>query len=60
MVKDKILLSLIFPSYNEAKNLSVLLSEFNKLLNNSKIEIIIVENGSKDNTKLILKKKNIY
>ena len=39
--KNKIILSLIFPSYNEEKNLKLLLTAFKNLIKNRKIEIIV-------------------
>ena len=54
--KNEIILSLIFPSYNEEKNLKLLLTAFKNLIKNRKIEIIVVENGSKDNSRNLLKK----
>ena len=54
--KNKIILSLIFPSYNEEKNLKLLLTGFKSLIKNRKTEIIIVENGSTDNSRNLLKK----
>ena len=35
--KNKIILSLIFPSYNEEKNLKLLLTAFKSLIKNHKI-----------------------
>ena len=44
--------SLIIPIYNEAKTLNKLLEGLNNL--DEKIEIIIIDDGSTDNTKKIL------
>lgn len=48
--------SLIIPIYNEEKTLDTLLSQLKNL--DSKIEIIIINDGSTDNTKIILEKGN--
>lgn len=47
--------SLVIPCYNESKNLPFLLSKCSKLLEN-KVELIIVNNGSKDNSKELMDK----
>ena len=57
MNKSNYLLSIVFPAYNEEKNLTLLISGIKKYLNDSDIEIIIVENGSFDNSKKILKEQ---
>ena len=50
-------LSLIIPCYNESENLPLLISQCEKLYSfESSIEIVIVDNGSKDDTTLILDK----
>ena len=43
-------LSLIIPCYNEADNLPYLFKKIEKFLKNNKYEVILVNNGSKDNT----------
>ena len=48
-------ISLIIPCYNEAKNLPILFKKLENLLNNEKIQLIIVENGSEDNSLSIIK-----
>lgn len=56
---EKLSLSIIIPCYNEADNLDLLIAELkivSKLLPN--IEIIIVDNGSTDDTSQILRKMN--
>lgn len=47
-------LSLIIPCYNEAKNLPLLLERCKKLTNYPNIEVILVDNGSTDNSPEIL------
>jgi glycosyltransferase involved in cell wall biosynthesis len=48
-------LSLIIPCYNESKNLSLLLSRCEEVAaKENNIEIVIVDNGSTDNTSIIL------
>ena len=50
------LVSFIIPSYNESQNLKKLCDKLLKLINkNEFLEIIIVDNGSTDNTYQILK-----
>ncbi len=54
-------ISIIIPSYNEVKNLKILLNKINNILNkNINIEIIIVDNGSTDGTKEYLKDKKKF
>ena len=48
-------ISLIIPCYNESKNLPMLISRCKEVANkDSNIEIIIVDNGSNDDTSLVL------
>lgn len=47
--------SLIIPCYNEEKNLTILIKKYKKFLNNKKNELILVNNGSTDNTEYVLK-----
>jgi glycosyltransferase involved in cell wall biosynthesis len=49
-----ILLSLVIPCYNEAENIPVLLERATVILNHPQLELIIVNNGSTDNTASIL------
>lgn len=44
-------LSLVIPCFNEEKNLSLLLSKCNESFSGKEIEVVIVDNGSTDNTK---------
>lgn len=52
------LFSLIIPCYNEEKNLPALIQRCQKLLESPGIEIIIVDNGSSDNTPKVLNSCN--
>ena len=48
--------SLIIPCFNEHKNLLLLIDRFEELdFNNKEIEVIIVNNGSTDETDFFLK-----
>ena len=51
-------LSIIFPCYNEAENIPTLINDCKKYLckYKSELEIVLVNNGSKDNTKKIFDK----
>tara|TARA_B100000795_G_scaffold207043_1_gene160493 strand:+ start:411 stop:611 length:201 start_codon:yes stop_codon:yes gene_type:complete len=54
-------LSIIFPCYNEEKNLVLLIKKIiatKKKNYKTKIEFILVNNGSTDNTALLLRKLN--
>ena len=52
-------ISLIIPCYNEGLNIPELIDNCNKIISKKNIEIIIVNNGSKDNTKKILNKMKV-
>ena len=53
---DKLKLSIIIPCYNEARNIPVLIQKL-KTISDSEIEVILVDNGSTDDTKAVLSKK---
>ena len=43
-------LSIVIPCYNEAENIPLILAEYGKLIQNDEIELVLVNNGSTDNT----------
>ncbi len=47
-------LSIIIPCYNEEKNIPLVLEKFNSVIKRKDIEVILVNNGSKDNSQLVL------
>ena len=49
-------LSIIVPCYNEEKNIPLILEKFNSVIKNKEIEVILVDNGSTDNSSKILEK----
>ena len=57
------MLSLIIPCFNEEKNLEKLFENINLTLkdySNTQVEILIVDNGSTDNSNKYIKKNNLY
>ena len=53
-------LTLIIPCYNEEKNIKELFDQISRLENKFFLEVIIVNNGSTDNSaEIISSKKNI-
>ena len=52
--------SIIIPTYNEKKNISLLIEKIKKYLKNHFYEIIVVDDNSNDGTKDILKKINLH
>ena len=55
------MISLVIPCYNEEDNLEKLLTKISfvlKKFSKEKIEIVIVNNGSTDNSEKIIKKMN--
>ena len=54
------ILSIVLPCYNESKNLNNLLNSLEKLKKNTDLEIIVVENGSTDNSLVKIKNHTIY
>lgn len=54
MGKEKIKLSIIVPCYNEEKNIPLILEKFNKVIKTKDIEVVLVNNGSTDNSEKFL------
>ena len=57
------MLSLVIPCYNEEENLEKLFSKLKSLVNTyskEDIEIVIVDNGSTDNSNKIIKNSNLF
>lgn len=50
-----IILSVVIPCYNEEKNLPAIIEEFEKEIGKKNVELILVNNGSTDNSEKILK-----
>ena len=48
--------SLVIPCYNEEKNIPLLIRKYRKFLSDKKNELILVNNGSRDQTKKVIKK----
>jgi len=55
----KMNVSLIIPCYNEAKNLPFLINRCEKLIEEIPMEIILVDNGSTDDTEKIIAKHSV-
>lgn len=47
--------SIIIPCYNEGKNIPLILNKFSQAITSESIEVILVNNGSTDESELILK-----
>ena len=47
-------LSIVMPCYNEEKNIPLILDKFNKVIKRDDIEVILVNNGSTDNSDQVL------
>ncbi|MDX1958785.1 MAG: glycosyltransferase family 2 protein [Leptospiraceae bacterium] len=47
-------LSIVVPCYNEEKNIPLILEKFNSVIKRNDIEVILVNNGSKDNSAKVL------
>ena len=50
----KVKLSIVVPCYNEAKNIPLILERFSSVIHRVDIEVILVNNGSTDNSSIIL------
>jgi len=53
---NKIKYSLVIPSYNEAKNIPILIKKIQPLLANKLIQVVMVNNGSVDNSDAVITK----
>ena len=53
-------LSLVIPCYNEEKNIPLLIKKYKNFLKDKKNEIILVNNGSTDNSNKVFKKLKKY
>ena len=47
-------LSIIVPCYNESKNIPLILEKFSNVIKRDDVEVLLVNNGSKDNSQEIL------
>ena len=47
-------LSIVVPCYNEEKNIPLILEKFNEVIDKEDIEVLLVNNGSTDNSKNIM------
>ncbi|SCW85527.1 Glycosyltransferase involved in cell wall bisynthesis [Paenibacillus tianmuensis] len=50
----KVKLSVVVPCFNEEKNIPLIFSKFDEVIKRDDIEVILVNNGSKDNSEAIL------
>ena len=48
-------LSIVIPCYNESKNISLILSRFNEVIDRHDIEVVLVNNGSTDDSDAVFK-----
>ena len=55
-MKNNIIFSIVLPCYNEEKNITIILERFKKFIKTNDIELILVNNGSTDNSDAIIKK----
>lgn len=56
MKKDQLLTSIIIPGYNEERNIASVIRDVKKLKGKFPLEIIVVDDGSKDKTAQVAKK----
>lgn len=56
-MNDKVILSIVLPCYNEAKNIPLLLERFKEIKNACPFELILVNNGSTDNSAEVLRQE---
>lgn len=48
------LASIVVPCYNESKNIALILDRFSRVIHRSDLEVILVDNGSSDDTPAVL------
>ncbi|HLD77283.1 MAG TPA: glycosyltransferase family 2 protein [Rickettsiales bacterium] len=53
--KSQYKLSIVIPCYNEEKNIVLIIQRFSEVINRDDIEVILVNNGSNDNSEEIIK-----
>jgi len=53
-VSEEMKLSIVVPCYNEEKNIPLILEKFNNIIKRDDIEVILVNNGSTDNSEKVL------
>ncbi len=51
---SKIKLSVVIPCYNEAENIPLILERFDQVINRKDVEVVLVDNGSTDNSSEVL------
>lgn len=54
-MERKIKLSIVVPCYNEEKNIPLIMKRFSEVIERNDVEVIFVDNGSKDNSSHVLK-----
>jgi len=54
--KKKVFISIVIPCFNEEKNIPLVLARFDKIIGSKKIEVILVDNGSTDDSAQVLSK----
>lgn len=47
-------LSIVVPCYNESKNIPLILEKFSSVIKRDDVEVLLVNNGSKDSSQEIL------
>ena len=57
MMESSPLISLIIPCYNEGENLPKLIDRCEEVFNTKSVEVVLVDNGSSDNTQNFLKER---
>lgn len=54
MGKSRMKLSIVVPCYNEEENIPLILERFGEIMTRDDIEVILVDNGSTDNSAQVL------